>query len=85
MLYASGDGFRRERGYIVRLLRDGARSDAVSFLIEKEVMRCLSCVLSGLENIAPQAYFRSPRDALPVFGGYRISASDFAGMFLLRH
>ena len=29
MLYSSEDGFRRERGWIVRLLRDGVRSDAV--------------------------------------------------------
>ena len=36
MLYASGDGFRRERGYIVRLLRDGVKSDAVSRLSESE-------------------------------------------------
>jgi nucleolar pre-ribosomal-associated protein 1 len=30
MLYASGDNGRRERGWIVRFLKDGVRSEAVS-------------------------------------------------------
>jgi nucleolar pre-ribosomal-associated protein 1 len=29
-LYASGEGWKRERGWIVRLIRDGMRSEAVS-------------------------------------------------------
>lgn len=30
MLYASGEGYKRERGWIVRLLKEAVRSEAVS-------------------------------------------------------
>ena len=33
MLYASGEGHKRDRAWIVRLIRDAARSDAVSEMV----------------------------------------------------
>lgn len=76
---ASAQEVKRDRGWIVRLIRDGTRSEAVSGQFSRGVKRRREADKTGLELAqAPKSLDSSGR-YVPYQLGYTIPASHFTG------